>query len=63
MKVCISVNNDDIITGYATVGSIEGGEMVEMDEIPDDLCHGYYKLADGDIVLDEDLKAQLLESH
>lgn len=63
MQVCISVNKDDIITGYAIIGSIEGGEMITVDEIPEDLCRGYYKLVDGVIVLDEDLKAQLLESH
>lgn len=63
MKICISINDSKIITGYAVIGSIEGGEMVTVDEIPDDLCRGYYKLIDGEIVLDDELKSQIVESH
>lgn len=63
MQICISADGNNVITGYAIIGSIEGGEMITVDEIPEDLCRGYYKLVDGVIVLDEDLKAQLLESH
>lgn len=62
MEVCISTNQDNIIIGYATIGSIESGQIIEVDGIPDDLCKGYYKLIDGEIVLDEELKSQIAES-
>ena len=59
MNVCISTNSDGIIIGYATVGTIEGGEMITVNEVPEDLCHGYYKLINGEIVLDEELRDQI----
>ena len=62
MNVCINTNDDKIITGYAVVGSIEGGEMINADEIPDDICKGYYKLINSKISLDEELKSKIVES-
>ena len=61
MVVVIDENN--IIRGYATVGGIVGGIEIEAEEAPEDLCAGYYKLINGEIVLDEELKAQTETTH
>lgn len=60
MNVCISIDDKGIIVGYATVGEIENGVFIHTEEIPLDLCAGYYKFIDGKVILDEDLKIEMV---
>lgn len=60
MMLVISTNNNKIINGYAEIGGIEDGVNIAVDKIEEDLCAGYYKLVDGQIMLDEELKAKFV---
>lgn len=66
MQMCLKIDENNIIKSYSVIGKIEGGIDIEtetnynIENIPLDLCAGYYKLIDGNIVLDEELKALLI---
>lgn len=62
MKINLKTNEKNIITSYAIIGKIDGGIDVEtnyeIEDVPP-LSIGYYKLKDGKIEIDEELKAQI----
>lgn len=62
MEISVFVGEDNIIKGYATTGGIEGGISIRADYLSLEevslLSIGYYKLIDGQIVVDEELQAQ-----
>lgn len=62
MTINILKDDNNVIIGFATLGSIVGGVDIKTnyknaEEVPS-LSIGYYKLIDGQIVVDEELKAQ-----
>lgn len=63
MTIKITINQDNIITGYASVGDLNNSIEVTVDKIPSDLCDGYYRYVDGQIVLDEQLKEYILSQY
>ena len=63
MIINIKTNKDNVIISYAVVGKVKGGVDVDtgytnIDDVPP-LSAGYYKLIDGTIAIDENLKAQI----
>lgn len=64
MIINIKINSDNVITAYAVIGKVEGGidvdtEIYESIEDVPPLSAGYYKLINGQIKVDEELKAQI----
>lgn len=58
----IQLNDDGVITGYASVGDIENSVEVSDDQLPENFkqkfVRGYYKLDDnGAVVVNENYKA------
>ena len=57
----ILLNKDNVITSYATVGSLENGFQINDELLPSDLKTNFepykYKLEDGRIILNENYKA------
>ncbi|MDW3871256.1 DUF2977 domain-containing protein [Staphylococcus saprophyticus] len=56
----ILLNENNVITSYATVGSLENGFQINDELLPNDLKTNFepykYKLEDGRIILNEDYK-------
>jgi hypothetical protein len=55
MMITVTTNAEGVITGWAEVGGLAGGIQLELDEIPDDLAMGYYRLVGSGVVRDDDL--------
>lgn len=45
--------------GYIIKKEQVNGHIIDRQEYPDDLLFGYYKLVDGDLVVDEEMKSML----
>jgi hypothetical protein len=63
MIINVKCDENNIITSYAVIGKVEGGVDIEtdytnIDDMPP-LSIGYYKVANGQIVIDEQLKEQI----
>jgi len=53
--ITVTTNAEGVITGWAEVGGLAGGIQIELDEIPDDLAMGYYRLVGSSVVRDDEL--------
>lgn len=54
-KITIANDQDGVITAWAEIGGLAGGMEIELDEIPDDLARGYYRLTESGIERDDEL--------
>lgn len=61
MRIYILVR-DDIVVAYSVDIYLDGSIEMYIEEIPNDLIDGYYKLINDEIVIDEILKEEILNS-
>lgn len=55
MQIAVKTNEDGVITAWAEIGGLAGGMEIELDEIPDDLARGYYRLTESGVERDDEL--------
>ncbi|EJS63487.1 hypothetical protein [Bacillus cereus] len=53
------VTKESIIVAYST-NWLDDSFEVSLDVVPDDLVAGYYKLVDGQVIIDEELKESII---